>query len=366
MKFIFKTFWMILFCIYTALALAENTPAEKQTKEDYNSQFNDQYPQCASLEGEDKINCFKHQIEKQEKLNQHHHKSASEQAQSQSQAQLGLSMLAIGSSVYTASKVVPACSDGGTSGQCAFWVTATIALGATGGKLFTESQNNNDLSGRMKIGDYVSNGVKKEVANPDDPLNGSDDSNYKSTEIKIPFDPNNFHSDTRSQINNINSRLRDAGVYWDSKSGKIKMPDGREIPTDPDQIKTALDNLPPNAVKAFKNHQAKLKKQIQAKMNQKKLDDLVKTESNKKPTSGSGGGGFKGYASSLSSRKKRRRPSSHPSLLTATNLDKTQKNKFKNMAVQVGKHPVGIAQNNIFQMVHQRYQTKRKANGFVK
>ena len=48
-------------------------------------------------------------------------------------------------------------------------------------------------------------------------------------------------------------------------------------------------------------------------------------------------------------------------------LDKDKKdgNKLVGMSVKMGKNRVGVRQDNIFEMIHRRYQAKRKKRHFI-
>ena len=382
MKPIFKPFWIITISCFLSISLGEELPSD--TSEDTQGENSEETSidcsqispyekqiecECKAFEGKDKADCYTHFAEQKRNQNKQNRQSAHEKAKSESQNQMILSTASIGGSVYAFGQSVSPCAIAYSGKEpeskvalpkCIGWLGLGGALGGTGIMLLGASGETEGVANDFTLGFPDPRSKGKSTTSGGDPTKPPD--RNKPTHQDIPpwdqLDP-----DSRKRFTTTKTELGKLGIKIDP-NGKIKMPDGTVLDSEEDQIKTAIENLPANKVNALKNHMANLKKNMIAKMNENNGE--IKTDQNKKTSgSGGGGGGFKGYGGSF--RKKSRRLSSlnnKPKSLLTAGLNKKQKEKFKNMAVQVGTHKVGISQNNIFQMVHDRYQSKRKIGGF--
>lgn len=155
--------------------------------------------------------------------------------------------------------------------------------------------------------------------------------------------------------------LAKRGIAWDPKKQQITLPNG--MTGSAKDMNKALKNLPPEQLQPFTQALSAAAAKLSKKNNSLGLDDESKTES----ASGGGGSGkssksFKGYAGSGYGRGSSGFGNANM-LAQRQNKKNSQLNK---MTVRAGNDQVGISQNNIFQMVHARYQSKRQNKEFIK
>ena len=151
--------------------------------------------------------------------------------------------------------------------------------------------------------------------------------------------------------------IKKNGIKWDPKKQQITLPNG--VTGSAKDINKALSNLSPQQLQPFKQALSTAAK-LSNKANSKDLDHLP-TEAE----SAEGGGGnksFKGYAKS-----RRGRGSSGLSHSNTLAQRQNKKNRQLNkLTIRAGNNQIGVSQNSIFQMVHDRYQIKRQNKEFIK
>ena len=161
--------------------------------------------------------------------------------------------------------------------------------------------------------------------------------------------------------------LEKRGLKWNPGKKSITLPDGKTISTDD------LNNNPEfrkyaatGAAKAFQNKLKKLGQQIADATGSTDGDGLG-ADGSAGDTASLGGGGFSGYDGKGGSSGGYGLGSGGGSGSLTAGLDKGKKdgNKLAGMSVKMGKNRVGVSQDNIFEMIHRRYQAKRKKKHFI-
>ena len=141
-------------------------------------------------------------------------------------------------------------------------------------------------------------------------------------------------------------------------NGNITLPDGKQMNVS--QLQTRLS---PAQQKAFQAFQNKLK-HFGDKMANINSDDSNTKDSNKN-FKGYGGGGSKDLATNSGTDSSNMLAGSFGFGGTATSDKKDIGSTVAGMAVQKDGSLIGVRQDNIFDIIHRRYQKKRKKEHFV-
>ena len=162
--------------------------------------------------------------------------------------------------------------------------------------------------------------------------------------------------------------LEKRGLKWNPGKKSITLPDGTTVSADD------LDNNPEfrkyastGAAQAFQNKLKGLGKQIADATGSSDGDGLG-ADGSEGDTASLGGGGFSGYDKGKggSSGGYGLGSGGGPgSLMAGLDKDKKNGNNLAGMSVKMGKNRVGVSQDNIFEMIHRRYQAKRKKRHFI-
>ena len=161
--------------------------------------------------------------------------------------------------------------------------------------------------------------------------------------------------------------LKKQNVKFDSEKGSITMPGGQTA-TAKDMDKPGFkDFLASTSGAAFQNQLEGLKKQIAASSDSEGgLETALEDGGEDSDISLGGGGGYAGY--SAGGKKARRGGggalmpnSAFGSRAGGQNLS----NRVAGMSIKAGRDRVGVASDNIFEMIHRRYQMKRKQKQFI-
>ncbi len=285
--------------------------------------------------------------------------SANEKADQASTTQQLGGMVAIGGSMAATSKAMACCGRPESAACCAAWLAIAAGLGVSGVSMLSSAKNNHDIANEYRGGmPEIPDGGGSIF--PAGPGNGGI-SPFGSPPPFITTYPNNPGYPLTPK--GLRDSLADSGLEWDPEKGEISLPDG----TSYGGGNTAgLGALTSQQQKTFKNEMANLKDKIQKAMTtDNKFDENSIANANQKVKEGpAGGGGFSGYSSSARGLG-RRGPSS------STEFDhllaKKDKNhsKLANMFVKNRGDKIGIGQDNIFEMIHRRYQRKRKLKQFM-
>ena len=81
--------------------------------------------------------------------------------------------------------------------------------------------------------------------------------------------------------------------------------------------------------------------------------------------SGVGGGGFSGYAKGNSGAGKNLMAALGAGQSSAGGSSGGDSSNLAGMSVKHGKNRIGVSQDNIFEIIHRRYQAKRKKQHFI-
>ncbi len=158
----------------------------------------------------------------------------------------------------------------------------------------------------------------------------------------------------------VKDKLRKHNLTLDTKNRRLVLPDGTAV---------SADDINSPQMQAFSNSPAgqRIKAKLAAiqKKAGKEFDEKMGLADNTGETEGGmgGGGGFSGYAGAPGGGEDKnliaglgRKPGSHK---------KNKNSKVAGMSVKSGKDHVGVGQDNIFEMIHRRYQNKRQRLHFI-
>ena len=315
-------------------------------------------------------------------------KSASQKAEAAAGEQKNMAMLTGAGALAAGYKMMTAkmgqsktCTNPNTRAPCAvftkehiFWAAATASLVGATGILYTQSKKNKGKASEWRGG---LGSTLPEIPGPE----GEKDPPIPPPGSPPGFDPSGLEgllppptSPTPTPNgppaphlpDDLRKFLTDNKIKWDPKKQKLTLPDGYSVSAE--EAQKTLAKLTPA-------QQAKLNKALGPALN-KKLKaggGLIKANAGgptgKTAEAGKkSGGGFKGYggggsaARSLAGLNSRGGKSS---LQAGNTLKPHGQNPYSGMAVQKGNSLLGVKNANIFQMVHDRYQTKRKSQGFI-
>ena len=168
----------------------------------------------------------------------------------------------------------------------------------------------------------------------------------------------------------VRDYLKDLGIKVSDDGNSITLPDGSTYSANEAK---ALDTstMPPDKLQAFNEQMDQIKAQVESgfKNNNPHTANTDKKEDENakdKAKDGKGGGGFKGYASGRKGAGGERKPSSslEQMLKNAKKQNSVSPSSVSGMSVRYGRDRIGVSQDNIFEMIHRRYQIKRKSNFF--
>ena len=159
----------------------------------------------------------------------------------------------------------------------------------------------------------------------------------------------------------IESYLKKKGLTWNPKTGKVTLPNGQSYTGDDAEKFKAAANSP--AAAALNRQIAGLKKQIDAAVGDTGIADSAAADGSMGAgKSGMGGGGFSSYGKGSSDgRRKHLMAAFNPGQKTGSGKNPD----LSGMSVKHGKNQVGVSQDNIFEIIHRRYQAKRKRQHFI-
>ena len=164
---------------------------------------------------------------------------------------------------------------------------------------------------------------------------------------------------------NLGPFLKERGLKWDPKKKSITLPDGRSYSAEDTNSPGFKKFASSGPAQAFQGQIKGLEGQIANAMGDDEgSDDLGSGLEEEEGDASLGGGGFAGYgggAGGTMIAANGRRPGSAGG--DGSGSDKGS--KVAGMSVKMGKNKVGVSQDNIFEMIHRRYQAKRKKRQFI-
>ena len=301
----------------------------------------------------------------QEKLAQEA-QSASEASQRASEKQDKASTIATAGAMAAGAAAAICCSKSPACSACPYLVALSAGLGIAGMALGMASSDNADISS-----EYAGGLI------PDPNGGGGGSSTTHSTGGPVattttgpgtppPLTPPPVNiPGTNDRVvplpRNLGPYLKGKGLAWDPSKRKITLPNGKSY--------TADDINKPGIQKLSNSGPAKaLKAQMKALENKMGGSDGLAGGGGEEETAeeglGGGGKGFSGYGGGADS-------GSAGGQLMAGHFgrkpgsDKKGGTKMAGMSVKMGKDNVGVKQDNIFDMIHRRYQAKRKNRNFI-
>ena len=172
----------------------------------------------------------------------------------------------------------------------------------------------------------------------------------------------------RASPKHIGPYLKKKGLKWDPKKGRITLPNGQSYSADDgDKFKSHASSP---QVMALKGQMPGLAKQINQALGDEGEEGLADGSGGigGSGQAGMGGGGFnsygKGRGGSSGGRSLLASAGAGGSSAGGTGADGND-SSLAGMSVKHGKNRVGVSQDNIFAIVHRRYQAKRKKQHFI-
>ena len=296
--------------------------------------------------------------------------SASRKAEKAAQKQKNASLIATAGAMAAGIAFAASCSGGAT---CNYWYAALAAgLGVAGMAMGNSSNKNRQVAYQYR-GGLMADGTEsvggggnlddkgRDNIGPGDLSLGDPNLNWNNTpQVKLP----NGETVTPNP-SELGPFLEKKGLKWNPNKKSITLPDGTTVTADD------LDNNPEfrkyaatGSAQAFKNKLKGLEKQIAAATGS--TGDGLGTDGSEGDTASLGGGGFSGYGKGKGENGGGYGlGSGGGSLMAGLDKDKKDGNKLAGMSVKMGKNRVGVSQDNIFEMIHRRYQAKRKKRHFI-
>ena len=336
---------------------------------------------------EDAENAIAKEQEKLQQKAQAENESASQKADRAAKKQKNASLIATAGAMAAGIAFAHSCSG---AGACNYWYAALAAgLGLAGMAMGNSSNKNRHVAyqyrGGLMPGDTGSfegdgslDGGLNMGGGGTDVNTGTDTANLGPGDLNLG-DPNLPGWKDTPQVKlpdgtivtpnprELGPFLEKRGLKWNPGKKSITLPDGKTVTADD------LDNNPAfrkysssGAAKAFQNKLKGLGKQIAAAAGSTDGDGLGADGSETGDTASLGGGGFSGYDKGGSGAGAGGYGLGGGAGGLMAGLDKDKNgNKLAGMSVKMGKNRVGVSQDNIFEMIHRRYQAKRKKKHFI-
>lgn len=317
-------------------------------------------------------------IEKERQRLEEKAMSANEKAQKAADKQKKTSMIAVAGGMaagVTAAACYSSCGSGG-GGCCSaapYFAALSAGLGLAGLALGLASKDNKQISAQYKGGLLDDPNMGGEGP----PQLGSTDGSILPPGGALP-DPNtpiafNDTEPTTIKINdeevtptfeNFGPFLKDHGLKWDPNKKSVTLPNGKSYTADdadnPEFRKYAASGPALALQKQIKGLEGQINKALGDS-----VDDALASGLDEEGETSLGGGGFAGYSGGATGgtgammvASLGRKPGSAGG---GANTD----SKVAGMSVKMGKNRVGVSQDNIFEMIHRRYQAKRKKQQFI-
>ena len=163
---------------------------------------------------------------------------------------------------------------------------------------------------------------------------------------------------------NFRRVLEDKGLKWDPKKKSITLPNGKSYSAEDTNNPEFRKYASSGEAKALQNQMKGLEGQIAKAMGDEgDLGSGLEEDGD----AALGGGGFAGYSGggagaggALMAANGR-----GPGSAGGAGSGSDKGSKVAGMSVKMGKNKVGVSQDNIFEMIHRRYQAKRKKRQFI-
>ena len=320
--------------------------------------------------------------------------SSSKKAEKSAKMQKLGGMAAIGGAMLAAKRAMACCAATNPGPCCPSYWALAAALGVAGGKLFTASSENEGISDQYSAliptnrgggGDDSSSsstdgstsstngttGTTGTTGNPE--TNDNTSSGGPGTDGGLPNPTQEIVVDDErlppTPENFENLVKKGGGGEIDPKTGTITLPNGQKYsPSDLDKPEfQKFMNSP--AMADFKKDMAGIEDQVASAMGEEGMLDDTGTDGatdSSNPMAG-GGGGFSGYAGGGGLGSAHGASGGGRGLSSANSAGKGKKDgqAVAGMSVKRGKDRIGVSQDNIFYMIHRRYQKKRKKQHFI-
>ena len=295
--------------------------------------------------------------------------SANEKAQKAAEKQQKTSLIATAGAM-AAGVAAAACCSSLTCGACGYLTALSAGLGLAGVALGLASGKNRDIAADYQgglLGDATtgsSGGTDSGETTSGLTTTGEINSTtggVPEPEISLPTVRLPNGETVVPDPNKLGDFLKEKKLKWNPKEKSITLPDGRKFTADDTDNPEFRKYASSPEAKALKKQMKGLEKQITKALG----DDLNDEAEEVADDTALGGGGFAGYDGGSS-----QSGGGGGNLMAALDRNPNSSNKNKNpkvagMSVKMGKNQVGVRQDNIFEMIHRRYQKKRKNQNFI-
>ena len=304
--------------------------------------------------------------------------SSSKKAKDSAKMQQAGSLVAAGGAMLAGKTAMGHCASKNYSSCAKYWALAA-ALGVAGMKLIKASGKNEGIADQYSAGLMdVRSGGGGGQEEPTDTTTGNTDSNINindggsatngpGTDGGLPG-PEIQVGDERisPSMENFKDLVKKGGGGFNPEKGTITFPDGRTYSAsdlDKPEFQKFM-NSP--AMANFKKDMASIEDQVTSAMGEEDLlDDMGDGATDS--ANAMAGGGFSGYAGG-GGLGGAHGASGGGRGLSGTKSDgkgKKSGQSIAGMSVKRGKDRIGVSQDNIFYMIHRRYQNKRKKQHFI-
>ena len=306
--------------------------------------------------------------------------SANEKAKKAAEKQKKTGMIAIAGGMaagVTAAACYSSCSSfsGGCCGAAPYFAALAAGLGIAGMFLGMAGNDNDQVAAQYQgglIGDPAVGGGGAELS----PTDGSlitpgggmlpnPDMAFNDDQFEITL-PNGQKVVPTAE--NFGPFLKDHGLKWDPKKKSITLPNGKSYTGEDTDNPELRQYAASGTASGLQNQLKGLEGQIAKAMGDDgSASDALGSGLEDEDDASLGGGGFAGYSGGSSGGGAGGAMAAHGrgpgSIGGGGNGDKAS--KVAGMSVNMGKNKVGVSQDNIFEMVHRRYQAKRKKQQFI-
>ncbi len=300
--------------------------------------------------------------------------SANEKARKAAEKQEKSSMIAIAGGMAAGVAAAACCSATPTCSACPYLVALSAGLGLAGMMLGMASKDNSDIAAEYQGGLL-----------PDTGGGGGDgNTDLGSTDAGTPIippggtlgDPTITFNDGTPTVTlpngqkvvpkpgNFGPFLKKHGLKWDPKKKSITLPNGKSYTAEDTNNPEFRKYASSGPAKALQGQLKGLEGQIAKAMGDE--DDLGSgLEGEEDGDAALGGGGFAGYGGGAGAGGALMAANGRGLGSAGGAGDDGKASKVAGMSVKMGKNKVGVSQDNIFEMIHRRYQAKRKKRQFI-
>ena len=308
--------------------------------------------------------------------------SANEKARKASEKQKKTSMIAIAGGMaagVTAAACYSSCSSpGGCCPAAPYFAALAAGLGLAGMMLGLASKDNDHIAAEYQGGllPHMGGGGQSDgnfdLGTTDGGVIVPPGGNLPTPTLITTNDPPEITLPNGRKVTptpaNFRRVLKEQGLKWDPNKKSITLPNGKSYSAEDTNNPEFRKYASSGQAQALQNQMKGLEGQIAKAMGDEGgSGDLGSGLEGEEGDAALGGGGFAGYggggagAGGALMAANGRGPGSAGGAGGSDNKG----SKVAGMSVKMGKSKVGVSQDNIFEMIHRRYQAKRKKRQFI-